>query len=56
MSVSITLLLALVCVIVGLIGEVIDERLLLGTLEWFILALVFNTLEATYTIGKRSPD
>lgn len=37
-------LLALVCIIVGFIGFVIDEQLLMPGLAWFVLAIAFNTL------------
>lgn len=50
---SITALLAIVCIVLGLVGEVIDERILLGTLEWFVLALAFNTLGADYFVGRK---
>jgi hypothetical protein len=41
---ALTALLALVCIILGFVGEIIDERILLGTLEWFVAAIAFNTL------------
>lgn len=50
---SVTAILALVCIVLGFIGEVIDERLLLGTLEWFVAAIAFNTLRLDYTFGRK---
>jgi hypothetical protein len=37
-------LLGLLCIIVGFITAVIDERILFGPLTWFIAAIAFNTL------------
>lgn len=51
---SITALLALVCIILGFVGAIIDEKILLPALEWFVLAIAFNTLGVGYTIGKKS--
>jgi hypothetical protein len=50
---SITALLALVCIVLGLIGPIIDEKILMGALEWFVLAIAFNTLTVDYTFGRR---
>lgn len=50
---SITALLALVCIVLGFVGEIIDEHILLGTLEWFVAAIAFNTLGVGFTIGGR---
>jgi hypothetical protein len=50
---SVTALLALVCIVLAFVGELVDERLLLGTLEWFIAAIAFNTLGVGYTIGGK---
>jgi len=50
---SITALLALVCIALGLLGAVIDEKILIGALEWFVLAIAFNTLGIGFTIGGR---
>ena len=35
------------------VGEIIDERILLGTLEWFVAAIAFNTLGALPFVKKR---
>jgi hypothetical protein len=51
---SITALLALVCIVLGLIGAVIDEKILLPALEWFVLAIAFNTLGLDFSIGGKS--
>jgi hypothetical protein len=37
-------ILGLLCIVLGFVGELIDERLLIGTLEWFVAAIAFNTL------------
>lgn len=52
---SVTAILALVCIVLAFVGEVIDERILLGTLEWLIAAIAFNTLGVGFTIGGRKP-
>ena len=50
---ALTALLALVCIILGLVGAVVDEKLLLPALEWFVLAIAFNTLGLGYTVGGK---
>jgi hypothetical protein len=37
-------ILGLLCIALGFVGELIDERILIGTLEWFVAAIAFNTL------------
>src|SRR6185436_13973572 len=37
-------ILALVCIVLGFVGELVDERILMGTLEWFVAAIAFNSL------------
>jgi hypothetical protein len=37
-------ILALVCIVLGFVGELIDEKILMGTLEWFVAAIAFNSL------------
>ena len=37
-------ILALVCIVLGFVGELIDENILMGTLEWFVAAIAFNSL------------
>ena len=37
-------ILALACIFLGFVGEIIDEHILLGTLQWFVAAIAFNTL------------
>jgi hypothetical protein len=34
-------------------GKIIDERILLGTLEWFVAAIAFNTLGSLPFVKKR---
>jgi hypothetical protein len=43
----------LACIVLAFIGEIVDERLLLGTLEWFVAAIAFNTLGALPFVKKR---
>ena len=51
---SIAALAALVCIIVAFVGEIIGEKVLMGTLEWLVAAIAFNTLGVGYTIGRKS--
>jgi hypothetical protein len=37
-------ILGLACIVLAFVGEIVDERLLLGTLEWFVAAIAFNSL------------
>jgi hypothetical protein len=37
-------ILALLCIVLGFVGELVDERILMGTLEWFVAAIAFNSL------------
>jgi hypothetical protein len=47
-------ILALVCIVLGFVGELVDERILLGTLEWFVAAIAINTLGGLPGVfGKR---
>ena len=46
-------ILALGCIVLGFVGEIIDERILLGTLEWFVAAIAFNTLGSLPFVKKR---
>lgn len=50
---ALTAILALVAIVLGIVGEIVDEKILMGTLEWFVLAIALNTLGVTYTIGGR---
>jgi hypothetical protein len=50
---ALTALLAVVAIVLGLVGEVIDQKILMGTLEWFVLAIALNTLGVTYSIGGK---
>jgi hypothetical protein len=45
--------LALVCIVLAFVGEIVDERLLLGTLEWFVAAIAFNSLGSLPFMKKR---
>jgi len=51
---SITALLALVCIVLGFVGVIIDEQILMPALAWFVAAIAFNTLGVGYTIGGKS--
>jgi hypothetical protein len=48
-------LLGLLCVIVGFIAAIIDQRILFGPLTWFLAAIAFNTLGsvALPSFGRR---
>ena len=46
-------ILALACIVLGFVGEIIDERILLRALEWFVAAIAFNTLGALPFMKKR---
>jgi hypothetical protein len=46
-------ILGLACIALAFVGEIVDERLLLGTLEWFVAAIAFNTLGSLPFMKKR---
>lgn len=46
-------ILALACIVLAFVGEIIDERILLGTLEWFVAAIAFNALGSLPFVKKR---
>jgi hypothetical protein len=46
-------ILGLGCIALAFVGEIVDERLLLGTLEWFVAAIAFNTLGSLPFVKKR---
>lgn len=37
-------LLGLLCIIIGFVVAIIDERILFGALTWFAAAIAFNTI------------
>jgi hypothetical protein len=37
-------LLGLLCIIIGFVTAIIDERILFGPLTWFAAAIAFNTI------------
>jgi type IV secretory pathway TrbD component len=37
-------LIGLLCIIIGFVAAIIDEKILFGALTWFIAAIAFNTL------------
>lgn len=50
---AVTALLAAACIVVAFVGEIIDQRILMGTLEWLVAAIAFNTLPLGVTIGGK---
>jgi len=46
-------ILGLLCIVLGFVGELIDQRILIGTLEWFVAAIAFNTLGGLPGVTKR---
>jgi hypothetical protein len=51
---TITAILAVVCIVVGLIGAIIDEKILMPALEWFVLSIAFSVLPGFgFTIGGK---
>lgn len=46
-------ILALVCIVLAFAGEIIDERILLGTLEWLVAAIAINTLGSLPFVKRR---
>jgi hypothetical protein len=46
-------ILALACIVFAFVGELVDERLLFGTLEWFVAAIAFNTLGSLPFVKRR---
>jgi hypothetical protein len=51
---GLTAILALVCIVLGFVGAVIDEQILIPTLAWFVAAIAFNTLGVDYTFGRKA--
>jgi hypothetical protein len=46
-------ILGLLCIALGFVGELIDEKIIIGTLEWFVAAIAFNTLGGLPGVTKR---
>lgn len=48
-------LLGLLCIVIGFIAAIIDERIIFGPLTWFVAAIAFNTIGDTAIpfIGRR---
>lgn len=46
---------ALICIILGFVGAIIDEAILFNTLTWFVAAIAFNTLAGgfAFTWGRK---
>jgi hypothetical protein len=36
---TVGLLLAVLCILLGFVGAIVDEKILLGALEWFVAAI-----------------
>ena len=51
---GLTALLALVCIVLGFVGAIIGEQILMPTLAWFVAAIAFNTLGVDYSLGRKS--
>jgi hypothetical protein len=54
MSMSLTALLALVCIVLGFVGVIIEEQILMPALAWFVAAIAFNTLSVDYSFGRKN--
>jgi hypothetical protein len=46
-------ILALACIVLAFVGEIVDEKIVLGTLEWLVAAIAFNTLGSMPFVKKR---
>ena len=46
-------ILALACIVLGFVSALIDERLLIPVITWFIAAIAFNTLGSLPFMKKR---
>jgi hypothetical protein len=44
--------LGLLCIIVGFVAAIIEEKILFGPLSWFIAAIAFNTIGTVPFLGK----
>jgi hypothetical protein len=44
--------LGLLCIIVGFVVAIIEEKILFGPLSWFIAAIAFNTIGTVPFLGK----
>jgi hypothetical protein len=50
---SLTALVAIVCIALGLVTAALQEKLLFGALEWFVLSIAFSVLPAGLQIGGK---
>ena len=50
---SLTALLALVCIVLAFVGAAVDEKLLLGTVEWLLASLAFSLLDVDVHLGRK---
>ena len=46
-------ILALGCIALGFVSAIIDERLLIPVVSWFLAAIAFNTLGSLPFVKKR---
>jgi hypothetical protein len=44
--------LGLLCIIIGFVVAIIEEKILFGPLSWFIAAIAFNTIGTVPFLGK----
>lgn len=50
---ALTALFAVLCIVLAFIGEILDEKVLLGTLEWLVAAVAFALLDTPFSLGGR---
>ena len=46
-------ILALACIVLGFVSAIIDERVLIPVISWFLAAIAFNTLGSLPFVKKR---
>lgn len=44
--------LGLLCIIVGFVAAIIEEKVLFGPLSWFVAAIALNTIGTVPFLGK----
>jgi hypothetical protein len=54
MSISLTALLALVCIVIGFLIALFEGAFLFPPLVWFVAAIAFNTLGVGVVLGKKT--
>lgn len=53
---SLTALLAVLAILIGIGLAVFEEQFLFPSLAWFVLAIALNTLGVTYTLGRKTHE